>query len=108
MSSLVCDSFSCSGALVEHLPGTGCGINVLNPRPTTSLSQLTSSALSMEQVLGTIVPVFQSMWEEFLGANGSFAPFVDLYLDRWLHSYVILHRRIGNKLTFFIEISLLH
>ncbi|KAG8855120.1 biotin holocarboxylase synthetase [Tulasnella sp. 330] len=68
----------------------GCGLNVLNPFPTTSLSQLLSpqdaSALTLEHVAATILPVFEQMWGTFLARGGTFEPFVDLYLQRWLHS----------------------
>ncbi|KAG8940830.1 biotin holocarboxylase synthetase [Tulasnella sp. 424] len=78
-----------SGGLVDVV--IGCGINVLNPLPTTSLSQLvppgTQSELTMEKTIATIMPVFEQMWDTFL-SHGSFEPFMDLYLTRWLHSYV--------------------
>lgn len=65
----------------------GCGLNVLNPHPTTSLSQLTDKELTIEKTMATIIVIFEAMWEKFLDHGGSFEPFVDLYLDRWLHSY---------------------
>ncbi|KAG8911789.1 biotin holocarboxylase synthetase, partial [Tulasnella sp. 418] len=67
----------------------GCGVNVLNPLPTTSLSQLQSlrePPLTIEIVAATIMPMFEKMWHEFVTNGGSFKPFLDLYLDRWLHS----------------------
>ncbi|KAF8579829.1 class II aaRS and biotin synthetase [Ramaria rubella] len=64
----------------------GCGLNVLNPLPTTSLSQLTNKELSMERTIATIMVIFEKMWDTFLGKRGSFEPFMDLYLERWLHS----------------------
>jgi len=66
----------------------GCGLNVLNPLPTTSLSQLVppGEVLSMEKVMATIMTVFEQMWDEFLDTAGSWEPFKDLYLARWLHS----------------------
>jgi len=30
--------------------------------------------------------VFENMWDVFVANRGSFAPFMDLYLERWLHS----------------------
>lgn len=67
----------------------GCGINVLNPMPTTSLSQLNPETnLSMEKLIATIMAKFETMWDVFVLHKGSFHPFMDLYLERWLHSYV--------------------
>ncbi|KAF8895906.1 hypothetical protein CPB84DRAFT_1782164 [Gymnopilus junonius] len=67
----------------------GCGLNVLNPPPITSLSQLQSAsreALSMEQTAALIMAKFESMWRVFMQEKGSFEPFMNLYLGRWLHS----------------------
>jgi biotin---protein ligase len=66
----------------------GCGLNVLNPFPTTSLSQLTSGELSIERTAATIMTIFEKLWGTFLESGGSFEPFMDTYLDRWLHSCV--------------------
>ncbi|PPQ96440.1 hypothetical protein CVT26_005081 [Gymnopilus dilepis] len=67
----------------------GCGLNILNPPPITSLSQLQSDSqkeLSMEQTAALIMAKFESMWKIFIREKGSFEPFLDLYLRRWLHS----------------------
>ncbi|KAF8527624.1 class II aaRS and biotin synthetase [Hysterangium stoloniferum] len=64
----------------------GCGLNVLNPLPTTSLSQLDPTELLMEKTIATIMVVFEGMWERFVSSRGSFESFMDLYLERWLHS----------------------
>ncbi|KIJ30523.1 hypothetical protein M422DRAFT_53712 [Sphaerobolus stellatus SS14] len=64
----------------------GCGLNVLNPLPTASLSQLTAEKLSMEKIVATIMTIFEKMWKTFVEYKGSFEPFMDLYLERWLHS----------------------
>lgn len=65
-------------------------MNVLNPKPIASLSQLVdgSRKLSMEDTLAAILYNFQTMWDTFIQVKGSFEPFMDLYLRRWLHSYV--------------------
>lgn len=42
----------------------------------------------MEKMIATIMPVFEQMWNTFVTNGGSFEPFMDLYLTRWLHSYV--------------------
>ncbi|KAF4579500.1 biotin holocarboxylase synthetase [Pleurotus pulmonarius] len=68
----------------------GCGVNVLNEPPITSLHQLlgpgSHSGLTMERTLAAILSKFDKMWGEFVAKNGSFEPFMDLYLSRWLHS----------------------
>ncbi|KAI0364526.1 class II aaRS and biotin synthetase [Pilatotrama ljubarskyi] len=68
----------------------GCGLNVLNPPPITSLAQLLPPGSerhpTMERTLAAIMARFERMWAEFVSARGSFEPFMDLYLDRWLHS----------------------
>ncbi|KAJ7164877.1 class II aaRS and biotin synthetase [Mycena filopes] len=70
----------------------GSGLNVLNPPPITSLSQLLSPDhdsdrhLSMERTAAAILVKFEQMWTVFVQGKGSFAPFVDLYLQRWMHS----------------------
>ncbi|KDN37679.1 class II aaRS and biotin synthetase [Tilletiaria anomala UBC 951] len=76
----------------------GCGINCLNSRPTTSLSDLISihnatlptdrSALplvSQEALLGAILATFEQLWNIFI-KTGTFEPFKELYRDIWLHS----------------------
>jgi biotin--protein ligase len=68
-------------------------LNILNPPPITSLSQLAPEArakLSMERTAAAIMAKFEQMWGVFIQGNGSFAPFIDLYLERWLHSSVSL------------------
>ncbi|THV08019.1 class II aaRS and biotin synthetase [Dendrothele bispora CBS 962.96] len=67
----------------------GCGVNVLNPPPIFSLHQLQKdidSPLSMEKTAAVILAKFEQMWYTFVAGRGSFEPFIDLYLQRWLHS----------------------
>ncbi|KAF7292990.1 BPL/LPL catalytic domain-containing protein [Mycena indigotica] len=66
----------------------GSGLNVLNPPPIMSLSQLSEDerALSMERTAAAILVKFERMWSAFVQGKGSFEPFMDLYVDRWLHS----------------------
>jgi biotin--protein ligase len=69
----------------------GCGLNVLNLPPITSLAQLQRGAqerLSVEKTAAAIMAKFEPMWTVFTQNSGSFAPFMDLYLERWLHSLV--------------------
>ncbi|KAF8639135.1 hypothetical protein AX17_001625 [Amanita inopinata Kibby_2008] len=66
----------------------GCGLNVLNPPPITSLAQLASGSrsISMERTAAIIMARFEPMWDLFVKERGSFEPFIKSYLDRWLHS----------------------
>lgn len=70
----------------------GCGLNVLNDPPIASLSQLlprdAHQPLGMERTAAAIMAKFEGMWYTFLSHRGSFDPFMDLYLERWLHSQV--------------------
>ncbi|KAH9886221.1 class II aaRS and biotin synthetase [Cubamyces lactineus] len=85
------------GILVNTSFGTGnvelvigCGLNVLNPPPIPSLVQLLQPGAeqhpTMERTLAAIMAHFEPIWKTFVAARGSFEPFMDLYLDRWLHS----------------------
>ncbi|KZS96912.1 class II aaRS and biotin synthetase [Sistotremastrum niveocremeum HHB9708] len=80
-------STSFSGSSVSIV--VGCGVNVFNERPSTSLSALARGHqvdLSMEKTAAHIMAQFESMWARFVDARGSFDPFMELYLERWLHS----------------------
>ena len=63
---------------------------MLNPPPIMSLIQLLPAdsdvRLSMEHTMAMIMTKFEPLWEKFLAANGSFDPFMDDYLETWLHS----------------------
>ncbi|OCF44972.1 biotin-[acetyl-CoA-carboxylase] ligase [Kwoniella heveanensis CBS 569] len=79
----------------------GCGINVLNALPTTSLSQLHSllaarvtsqsssrplpAAPTMEGTFARIMVAFDAKWEQFIEDKG-FKGFTNEYHGRWLHS----------------------
>ncbi|EPQ25994.1 uncharacterized protein PFL1_06449 [Pseudozyma flocculosa PF-1] len=79
---------------------SGCGINCLNSRPTTSLLELVQlhnrsrpgtdadrlEEVSQEKLGAAILRVFESMWKTFLGSGGDFGPFVERYRRMWLHS----------------------
>ncbi|KAG6901349.1 hypothetical protein C0995_013208 [Termitomyces sp. Mi166 len=68
----------------------GCGLNVLNTAPIFSLAQLLSPdkrrSLTLEKTVSNILARFEKMWETFVEERGSFDSFMDLYLNRWLHS----------------------
>lgn len=82
----------------------GCGINILNDLPTTSLAQLHElktrrdalrqggsasggqvEQVSMEKSLASILVSFEGFWATFLQDQG-FKGLLDEYLGRWLHS----------------------
>ncbi|KAL1665816.1 hypothetical protein GGF50DRAFT_87768 [Schizophyllum commune] len=79
----------------------GSGLNVLNEPPIPSLAQLLPEDTStptptlertltptptLERTAATILARFDVMWEQFVAGGGSFEPFLDRYLKRWLHS----------------------
>jgi len=76
------------GGKIDVIIGTG--LNVRNSEPTTCLSELVprevASTLTLERVVARILVVFDNMWDVFVLNRGSFVPFMDLYLERWLHS----------------------
>lgn len=82
----------------------GCGINVLNDLPTTSLAQLhevkarrdalrdggfasggEAEEVSMEKSLARILVSFEGFWATYLQDQG-FKGLLDEYLGRWLHT----------------------
>ncbi|KAF9453299.1 class II aaRS and biotin synthetase [Macrolepiota fuliginosa MF-IS2] len=76
----------------------GCGLNIFNDPPSTSLAHLLRNTrsgnklrenLSIERTAAVILFKFEEMWTTFISSQGSFEPFMDLYLKRWLHSYVV-------------------
>jgi len=77
------------------LANVGCGLNVLNEQPITSLvqlhqiqsclSQTTANAPSMERTAAVIMAKFESLWRIFIHER-SFEPFMNSYLKYWLHS----------------------
>jgi hypothetical protein len=42
----------------------------------------------MEGSLAKMLVAFEQLWDRFLEAKG-FEPFLDEYLGRWLHKYVL-------------------
>ncbi|KAJ3045779.1 biotin holocarboxylase synthetase [Rhizophlyctis rosea] len=80
----------------------GCGINISNAKPTTSVNELiqlhnqkhntTLPLLTTEAVLAKILARFEVMYEEFVRAGRdaqygfAFEPFLSRYYRAWLHS----------------------
>ena len=67
----------------------GCGLNVSNARPTTSLDEVLDAAnlprLAAEDILGAALRLFDRDYTLFV-ETGSFEPFRRRYYDRWIHS----------------------
>ncbi|KAG6380193.1 class II aaRS and biotin synthetase [Boletus reticuloceps] len=73
----------------------GCGLNVLNEPPISSLAQLealtrgqgVASSLSVEQVTAAVFTTFERIWNSFLAEESEgFRPFMERYTSQWLHS----------------------
>ncbi|KAJ3324299.1 biotin holocarboxylase synthetase [Boothiomyces sp. JEL0866] len=67
----------------------GCGLNVLNSKPSVCLQDLTSNKIEMEGVLASILSEFELLYTElvsFIGIDDVFAPFRDRYYKYWLHT----------------------
>jgi biotin--protein ligase len=62
----------------------------------TSLHQLLPPSshrranLSIERTAAVILSKFEEMWKKFVDAKGSFEPFLEGYLNRWMHRCVLL------------------
>ena len=83
----------------------GCGLNVLNLPPITSLAQLESAAhtnLSIEHTAASVISKFESMWSTFIHGRGSFEPFMELYLKRWIHTFVFFYLALGDLFYFIL------
>ncbi|KAJ3165354.1 biotin holocarboxylase synthetase [Geranomyces variabilis] len=82
----------------------GCGLNLANPRPTLSITQLvshlnpTSPSPRIDSTLALIIATFDSLYTEFASAK-SFRPFLARYYAAWLHTnqIVTLHDAGGVK-----------
>jgi biotin-[acetyl-CoA-carboxylase] ligase BirA-like protein len=67
----------------------GCGLNVLNARPTISLRQIAdllcpSTETNLETILASILSTFDDMYSTFL--DDGFQPTLAEYYQYWLHS----------------------
>src|SRR5436190_19529869 len=69
----------------------GCGINSMNPHPTTCLLDIIPEELTpptKELLLASILSTFSVMYEEFL--ESGFRSFEQKYYQRWLHKEQII------------------
>lgn len=72
----------------------GCGVNVSNPKPTTSINEAISihniehaaelGLVQPEDVLAAFATQMDAMWPAFM--SQAFTPFYDRYISRWIHS----------------------
>ncbi|KAJ2559085.1 biotin holocarboxylase synthetase [Coemansia sp. RSA 1933] len=72
----------------------GCGINVANPLPTTSINKLihehnvshgsSLAPISLEKALALITAKFEELYRKFLVSG--FEPLLPLYYKNWLHT----------------------
>jgi biotin--protein ligase len=73
----------------EFVLTIGCGLNILNQKPSTCIQNLTSNPLSLEKSLADILVEFDSLYEELdsqIIAHDCFAIFRERYYKHWLHS----------------------
>ncbi|RIB04324.1 hypothetical protein C2G38_2222689 [Gigaspora rosea] len=95
----------------EFLIVAGCGVNLNNPEPTTSINQLIANYnesahsskqlpfFSQEQLLSLILVKFEKFYKEFYQNSHGYDPFLDIYFKRWLHSdqVVVLETHNNQK-----------
>ncbi|AOA63392.1 Biotin:apoprotein ligase, covalently modifies proteins with the addition of biotin [Komagataella phaffii GS115] len=88
----------------------GCGLNVNNAAPTTSVNSVISAInevrakkgltgippVEMEVVLAGFLYHLERMFNEF--KTSGFSPFLDLYYRRWLHTGQIVHIQHQNNI----------
>ncbi|PKC69024.1 class II aaRS and biotin synthetase [Rhizophagus irregularis] len=86
--------------LDEFLLIAGCGVNVSNLAPTTAINHIISlynhanntqlEEFSQEQLLAAILVKFESFYSDFCRNGYGFEPFLDIYYERWLHTFVLI------------------
>ena len=58
--------------------------------------------LRMEKVAATIMKKLEPLLDQWIKDGGSFDFFTDLYLRRWIHSYVLSYPRLSEELNSFL------
>ncbi|OZJ04014.1 hypothetical protein BZG36_03628 [Bifiguratus adelaidae] len=100
----------------EFLLVIGCGTNISNPLPTTSVNALIQREnkkliskgqpalplLTREQVLADLLVTFERMYDQFCEA-GFAGELESLYYKRWLHSGAIVRLKSLNDVQVRIE-----
>ncbi|CAI2178702.1 10554_t:CDS:2 [Funneliformis geosporum] len=91
----------------EFLLIAGCGVNLSNSAPTTSVNRIISlynhdnksqlKEFSQEQLLASILVKFESFYKEFCSHKNGFEPFLDIYYKRWLHKDQIVTLEAFNN-----------
>jgi biotin--protein ligase len=67
----------------------GCGINILNTKPSACLQDFSTTPIKIESVLASILYEFEHLYNEMINQSTSFdcfAPFKQRYYNNWLHS----------------------
>jgi biotin--protein ligase len=67
----------------------GCGLNVLNSKPSMCLQDLTDTPICIEIVLAAILAEFQQLYDELIHQSNSTDPFGifrERYYHCWLHT----------------------
>lgn len=59
--------------------------------------------MTMERTAATIMATFEPMLNTFISERGSFSSFMDLYLERWLHSFVLVSSLLRVQLISCID-----
>ena len=74
----------------------GCGLNVLNSKPSVCLQDLTTRNIELEKVLANILIEFNNLYDEMVEESSSldcFAGFRARYYTSWLHTNQIVNVR---------------
>ena len=58
--------------------------------------------LRMEKVAATIMKKLEPLLDQWIKDGGAFDSFTDLYLRRWIHSYVLPYPWLSEELNSFI------
>jgi biotin--protein ligase len=67
----------------------GCGLNVLNTKPSACLQDVATQPLQVEMILAAILAEFQTLYHELihqLPSNDMFGIFRERYYKSWLHT----------------------
>ncbi|GAA99253.1 uncharacterized protein L969DRAFT_73058 [Mixia osmundae IAM 14324] len=84
----------------------GCGINVFNERPTTSISALlrkhnlsVAATITMPEVLAAILCKIEAKWDFYFSLWRPLEPFIQAYTQHWLHTdQIITLEETGQRL----------
>lgn len=77
----------------SFLVTAGCGLNVLNSKPSICIQDLVAEKVELETVLASILIEFNELYEEMVNDSSSldcFSIFRKRYYARWLHSNQVI------------------